>query len=144
MPELRKTDGTLRWRGDDPADAHAAILALGDEAKDCSLHGLDSTDLESVLPDAPSPEDSDAQRAKKERARKGTLDKLAKQQVDLIEDPAPDSYIITNGETGAREQVFDNPDDARRACERLNASGVKERGIPVTFRVERVSGLVLP
>jgi hypothetical protein len=57
MAELRNIEkGTVVWRGDDPREALAAILALGDKAAEHSLDGLDSTELPAIEPDSPQAE----------------------------------------------------------------------------------------
>lgn len=104
MGEIRRQDGTTRWRGEDPAECLAAVLALGDEAGGCSIIGFDSSDLP-TLPDD-------------EAKREAAIGKLPKAKL-ISERPKP-TYRVVNESTGAAEQVFEKKADAEKAARKLN------------------------
>lgn len=82
MAELRLQDGTVRWRGDDPKEALAAIFALGDP--EAALVGLDSSELPAIERDSKAAE------------------KLPK--VKLISEKPASETLIVNAATGEIEQ----------------------------------------
>lgn len=118
MAEIRRNDdGTVRWRGDDPRDVYAALAALGDEARECSIHDMDSAELAEPLPALPSPDDAESTRERKQKAYDAALEKLQARRVKLIREKPGTEYVLVNEATGEIEQRgFEKKSDATDAA----------------------------
>lgn len=105
MAELRHNDGTIRWRGEDPADALAATFELGEKAGEHSLHGLDSTDL-------PTPNEGESDEDFRTR--------IEARNVTLISEKPQTVYRVVNEATGEVVATAEKKSAAEAEVRRLH------------------------